>query len=167
MLLTLNDLLQYDLDKVYAEWKAKTEAERMFLLLQHYAIDADDAIKWFRLVLALARDHVPGFSVAEGRGAGRPSKIKGRLADLIERPTPKRGRPKRERNPLTLIEAVEKTKMEHGLTGRGSDKQALEIILTAIAKKNNESVTKLLKEELPHFQKRLSDARKLIPKIRE
>ena len=57
--------------------------------------------------------------------------------------------------------------MEHGLTGRGSDKQALEIILTAIAKKNNESVTKLLKEELPHFQKRLSDARKLIPKIRE
>jgi len=152
--------------KIFSEWRSETDVERLFLLLNHYEIGTDEDSKWLFLALELARDHVPGFTLSEGKGPGRPRKVGGRLADLMRLPR-KPGRPKKERNLTGFLGLVEKTKIEHKLTGRGSDKRALEILLTADAKDKNESVIKVLRDELPYFQKRLSEARKLIPKIRE
>ena len=48
------------------EWKQEV-AERLVLLMEHYAIDPNDSDCWYALAQGLVRQHVPGFQ-EEGRG---------------------------------------------------------------------------------------------------
>lgn len=144
-----------EINLVSANIKAAREAELMILLLEHYGISGGGSNTWFQLALALARDHVPAFDPQRKRAIGRPPKGKS-LAMFIKQFLPKKkpGRPAtRNARYSTLPGEVEKIKIENGLSGRGADKKALEILLAT----NRRGV-------VSGYQKILSEARGKIPK---
>lgn len=149
-------------------WRDEIETEKLELLLRHYDIKTTDPHKWRSLVLCLARAHVKGFQVLEGRGPGRPRKRGDekllREAGLL--PKVSRGRPP---NDVGLyrqwVELVDDIKKKHTLQGKGADKKAIEVIFSVHAKMTGASLEKLKRTGLPKFQKRLSHARKVVSKI--
>lgn len=55
----------------YLDRRDEVEREKLALLLQHYDIDKNDDLCWFKLSLCLARAHVPGFQFAKKSGRVR------------------------------------------------------------------------------------------------
>ncbi|MDE2167224.1 MAG: hypothetical protein KGJ66_12920 [Alphaproteobacteria bacterium] len=55
------------------EWRPEFD-ERFELLFEHFSISNDDAERWKKLSLALAKNHVPGFQEKQPETRGRPSK---------------------------------------------------------------------------------------------
>jgi hypothetical protein len=57
---------------------ADIKDQKLERLLQHYQIDRSNKNAWYKLAVALACDHVPGFEVIDKqrKGRGRPAKWK-------------------------------------------------------------------------------------------
>lgn len=137
--------------------KLKIEGDNLLYLLGKYGIDIREEDAWLMLALSLARDKVKGFSDAEilPKKVGRPKKNS--LAKIMTL-----GEPKRRRGAPTKMkfnpEWVDQVKAKHGLSGRGSDKKAIEIMVAEYR------APKDRKREVAYVQKRLSESRKIIPK---
>lgn len=139
------------------------EDDLLALLVKHYGIGSTDPDKWRSLALSLARDHVPAFSIHTKRGL-RHSKVKSDpLLELMFGPKRGRGSPRKwtEDKYAALLEYVEarKGELSDGKNVRITDKDAISksIRFLKTLKKNT---------GVPYWQKRLSEARRKIPKIK-
>ena len=149
-------------------WRDEIEAEKLELLLHHYHIETTDTRKWRSLALCLARAHVPGFKISEGKGPGRPRKHDNKklLQAVGLLPKASRGRPPSSVDSYARwVELVEDIKKKHKLQGRGADKKAIEVIFSAHAEMTGTSPEKLKRTGLLRFQKYLSYARRVVSKI--
>ena len=142
-------------DNLKSKWKF--EAANLLYLVEKYGIDPREEDAWLNLALSLARDKVKGFSDAEilpPQKVGRPKK-KISLAKIMTL-----GEPKRRRGAPTKMkfnpEWVDEFKAKYGLSGRGSDKKAIEIMVAEYR------ALKDRKREVAYVQKRLSESRKII-----
>lgn len=159
------------------EWRTEIESDRLLLLLKHYGIEITNPNRWLALALHLARDHVPGFRISDKRGPGRPrtrqtNYIAGLLRQYGERPKQKKtGRPREwdDKRYAAMLRSVELRKEELSANKRAriTDKQALRDIISDAAKQEGKSITKALADDLAYYQKRLSEARRKIPKTQE
>ncbi|MBI4693430.1 MAG: hypothetical protein HY749_05355 [Gammaproteobacteria bacterium] len=158
------------------DWLNETHARLLRKLLDHYKIVDDRSDPWLRLAYQLALDHVPGFAISEEgvRPVGRP-KTKavyvGLLGDMLA-PKKAAGRPpihtkERQQN---LIRVVQRIQKEEGLSGRGKNKEALRIFITKICQRQGYSASQIrsaIANELPNLEKRLADAFRANPEIKE
>jgi hypothetical protein len=154
-------------EEIKAYW-ADLYTARLYFLLTHYHIPHADEDRWFRLACALAKDHVPGFSVAE-RGRGRPKRWT-TLADFISKHLEPRRRGARRKHSdayyKDLLDWVRLVAKEQDLSGRGTIKAALEILIEETVRDTpGKSLQKARAEELPKLQKLYSKAKKKFPKL--
>jgi hypothetical protein len=153
------------------------EVEHMLLLLDHYKIPRDHAHRWLHLARSLAKDHVPAFEVAEiprACGRGRPRKFEpfllsgglGQLAKIHSAPKKTRGRPKKisDRFLESLVQNVERVCKQNGFKGRGKITDALKILLIDMARKEEISPNRAIRENLERAQRLYSVAVKRFPK---
>jgi len=131
----------------------KTEATNLVYLFNKYKIGPQYEDCWFRLLLALARDKVKGFSDEAIKPAkvGRPPKDNKLKLTSFFTYRRRRGAPTKPKFNPDWVDAV---KDEYCLSGHGSEKRAIEILV-----RQNVS-PRYWKSEIAYFQKRLSDARK-------
>lgn len=137
---------------------AEIEAKNLIHLLDKYEIELNSEKKWLRLAIAIARDKVKGFSdtLLKYKAIGRPTKKKNSLASIANLGAPKKAQKRGAPRKLKLNPAwIDEIKATHGLSGRGSDKKALEIMAAAYRKPADR------RREVEYLQKRLSEARKL------
>jgi len=127
------------------QWEAETE--RLIGLLRYFNILYTPPLCWLALALEIARKHYP-------KGApnpvGRPRKPVNALARFLKRP---RGRPKSDFGELTA-KMVDAEKQRLGLSGHGSDKKALESMISRLLP------VKAVRESLAYHQKALSRQRR-------
>ncbi len=154
------------------EIKEDIETENLLYLLDKYGIDIPSGMsdeKWYELTLALARDKVKGFSdaVIKPLKAGRPLKSQN-LADLqlwyikkhgLPTKPKKRGAPTVPKLDPAWIDAI---KTQHGLSGHGSDKMAIEILVASNWPPGKRKSA--MGAKVKYVQKQLSEARRKIPK---
>ena len=134
--------------------QANIESGNLVYLAHKYDIDMKHENRWVELLLALARDKVKGFSeeTIKPKKVGRPPKdIKDKLPVFFMR----KRRPGAPTKPKINPAWFDDIKTLHGLSGHGSDKKALEILV----KKNEKR--RYWESDIKYFQKRLSDARKI------
>jgi len=134
--------------------QANIEFYNLVYLAQKYGIDMKYENGWIELLLALARDKVKGFSeeVIKPKKVGRPPKdIKDKLPNFFMR----KRRPGAPIKPKVNPAWFDNIKTLHGLSGHGSDKKAIEILVKKDGKR------RYRESDIKYFQKRLSDARKI------
>ena len=154
----------------HEEWLAARHDRLIGLLIKHYKIpvsDFADAKIWMQLAILLAQKHVPAFQVSDKRPAHRPS-IKDQIPlDLLFMIADKQGWKLTKRKPgrpsiwnsvrrAELCWLVDTIKQFDEID---TDKEALTILITRLARKEKRSVTRAL-NSLPSWQSRLSRARK-------
>lgn len=169
-----NALLYYgDPDKALREKKDRYDSRtrRLFeLLFAHYNIPTDDVAKWFALAFCLANNHVPAFTYKKRNKVGRPRKDKKTIARLERMYA---GRQQRGRKPdptraqflEKLLRAVIRTSEKKGYQGRGTIRRALAVIVEEFARRNNESVPRALRIDVPNLARLVSEAKKLYPEL--
>ncbi len=138
---------------------------RMYVLLEHYKIDASQENCWFFLAWDLASDHVKGFTIAPTyKGPGRPKKIK----PPPQQPKKRRGRPEintlEDAKELVRIVEGKKLELQRERKRRITDRETLTVLITHYSKSIGRRVRATLFTELSRYQKLLSESRK---KIRE
>lgn len=154
-------------DNKWEEWLAGHESELLCELLDYYKLDRRAPNKWFLLAYRLAKDHVPAFTIAEGRGRGRPRKPY-TVRDLLRRmKLVKPGRPRKWK--LADYEAILEARDvgERRLRAKGvkrvTDQAAM---LEGYAHLTPAATLKLtsrqLRAEAISAAKRLPEARKLV-----
>lgn len=169
------------------EWRAELEAEMLIALLEHYKIDLSGANKWFALALALARDSVPAFKINAAKRPGRPRSKKTEVA-LNPRGRPRKYDFESHESFVRFVDAIKAMMIENRREGlkvasktlrmaireemeflggsRISDLSAIRTILRSQASSEGKSFYRL-EFEVPRLQKRLSESRKIIRKIKE
>lgn len=152
------------------EWLPGVESDRLLLLLQHYGIDSKSRNPWFALALRLAREHVPGFRYSYKR-VGRPVRATNYIAYLSKKSgkvsPKKRGAPRKwdEKSYAELLRDVELRKQQlESKGGRITNKQAITDLLAEEARRHGKSATRVPATDVAYYQKRLSEARRGIPK---
>lgn len=157
------------LKKEFGDWLEKRNFDLLVALLSHYKIKPDDKHLWFRLAYSLASAHVPGFQL--GVAKGRPKKA-APFRTLSDDPEIRskvkvklgRTRVRTDEDNENFLRIVLEVREEEGFSGHGADKKAIEKLLKDEAQKRGLSQLKVLSQDLEHFQKRHSDAKKKIPK---
>lgn len=150
-------------------WQFRREVALLFALLGHYGIAPDDELRWFQLARKLASAHVPAFRFASR--IGRPRKYGGGLAGyLVGLRSLHKGKPGRKRKYTDehyrkLLKIVRETSAEKKFAGRGAVTKALKQILSEIAYRGSESVTRVWARDLPFWQKQYSEAKKRFPEM--
>ena len=129
------------------EWVAQEWTDLLILLCEHYGIPISNPTRLAQLCLALAFVHVPGFST----NAPEPRRRRGRPAI-------------REKEMAGLPSLLDHIKAVHHLSGYGSEKKALDLVLRGMMRERGISLTtrranQFYKKALLSYQKILSKAR--------
>ena len=148
------------------EWLFSERFKAMPLLLDYYGIRREDKNCWFFLAWELALHHVPACSVSESRPRGRPRK----LVSLSDYCLSQKGRPGRKKkhtdeSEQQFIQAVKRGCAERGYDGHGAVTRLFKEVLTEMALKRGESVSRTLKVELPYLRRRYSEAKSKFPDL--
>ncbi len=126
------------------EWIAEERARRLMLLCKHYRIPTSNPPRLSQLCIELAFNHVPGFSI-----------------DAPE-PRRKRGRPPISRAGWPRL--IDHVKAVHHLSGYGSDKKALDLVLRGMMPEPGVSLPTL--DERRHYKKVLRSFEKILSNAR-
>jgi hypothetical protein len=141
------------------QWDAEAELERLNGLLDYFKIKWGPPRCWLALALKLGHKHYP-----EGvpNPVGRPRRRINRMAEIAEllRPKRQRGRPESDFGELTA-KMVDAEKQRLGLSGHGSDKKALESMISRLLREKTAGAlpAKRMRESLAYHQKALSRQR--------
>ncbi len=131
------------------EWLAQELTRRLILLCEHYGIPTSNPPRWSQLCIALAFNHVPGFST-----------------DALE-PRRKRGAPTLSQEVMEIRAAtprlLDHVKAVHHLSGFGSEKKALDLMLRGMREQGMSLTTRRKKQD---YEKLLLSLQKILSKAR-